>query len=206
MLCVAGGVPVDDLENFLGETFGGVVINDAACVQTDDAVCEFPREIDLMEADHGRDSILSADVPEHPQQIPSLHGIEARDRLVREQEPWLLGKCASKSDALLFSAAELVGSACGFVEKPDPIERTEGEFLLPPRVRQERPPEPVISDPPQKHVVEGRSAPDELMLLEDHPGLTAVPPKISTTERFSLPVVNHTLRGTYEQIETAKQA
>lgn len=74
----------------IGEAIRAVVKEDLAGAQADDSIGVFPREVDLMQADHDGDAILLADAFKQVEQAAGGAWIEAGDGFIREQNLRLL--------------------------------------------------------------------------------------------------------------------
>ena len=109
-----------------------------------------------------------------PQHAVGTRRIEARDRLVGENERWLLHERSRNTDALLLAAGQLIGAAQRTVDQADAFDGIQTEPLLVCRERQQGAKARVITETSRQDVGEHARTTDQLMLLEHHTGASPV--------------------------------
>ena len=163
------GSAVDVLEHRLVGLGTGAVVNEPTRSQTDDPVAVGACEVQEVEVDDGRDAQLAVDALEIAHHLVGGGRVERRDRLVREDDPRLLGERTSDADPLLLSAREVGGSGPRLVRDAYPLECLEAQLQV--RCRpssEERSPARGRVESAHEHVVHDRRALDQVEALEDH--------------------------------------
>ena len=95
-------------------------------------------------------------------------GIEARDRLVRQDHPGLLRQRAGDGHALLLAARELVGARVRPVEESHGVQTAERELAVgTSEAPQEHAPGRHDGEASRQHVLQRREPADQVELLED---------------------------------------
>ncbi len=108
------------------------------------------------------------DIAQRLQHRPSGRRVEARNRLVREENTRALREDARDRDTLLLTAREAVGTLRGDREQADYVERRERALSIDlGEATHEHSPHGRRMEPPDEHVVERARAPDEIELLKD---------------------------------------
>jgi hypothetical protein len=85
---------------------------------------------ELMLTHNCINAIGLADLMQKPQLAVGTRRIEARDRLVGENERWLLHERSRNTDALLLAAGQLIGAAQRTVDQADAFDGIQTEPLL----------------------------------------------------------------------------
>src|SRR5207237_9927744 len=97
-------------------------------------------------------------------------GVEARRRLVDEEDLRPLHERARDTDALALPAGELIGALVLEAVETDARERSERRLdVVRRKAAAPRGPEPDVAEPARQHVLHHREPLDEIELLEDHP-------------------------------------
>jgi hypothetical protein len=86
---------------------GRPVGDHSARAQTDNAIGELDRELDLVKTDQNGDHALARNVPQNRKNAPGRFRIEAGDRLIGQDKAALLGERSCDSDALLLAPDKL---------------------------------------------------------------------------------------------------
>src|SRR5262245_27519616 len=113
---------VDPSQGVVVEFLRGAVEDDAALAETHDALGERAAVVELVEAEDRGEAVLAADRLEAVQERARGRGIEARDRLVREEKPRLLDEGAGDPDPLAFAAAQAVHPRQRLLREPHAVE------------------------------------------------------------------------------------
>src|SRR5918993_1741108 len=151
------------------------VENHPTRAQSDDAVGEAPRQLDLMQADDGGDAVLAADAVQIGKNPLGRRWIEAGNGLVGEDDLRLLRHGAGDADTLLLAARQRVGTIKGAIEQADPVDGRQGDMAVRPRGRQHGGERPAVAQAPDQHVAHYAQPSDQMMLLEHHAGREAMP-------------------------------
>ncbi len=87
---------------------------------------------------------------------------------------WPLCHGPGDADTLLLPAGEFIRPIKRALEQTNPFERLQGDEAIRPRQRKHGPQGAVRADAAEQNVLERREAADQMMLLEDHSGASAV--------------------------------
>ena len=109
---------------------GRAVENDPAMRKRHDAVGIAPGKFELMQAHDGADAVGLANPMQQPEHAVGTRRVEARDRLVGENEGRLLDEGARNADALLLAAGQLIGAAQRIVDQADALDGIQSEPFL----------------------------------------------------------------------------
>src|SRR5690606_39676858 len=113
-------------EHLVGELSRLSVEYDLAGSQTDYSLREGLGEDDVVDVDDGRKSAFRANLTNKPHDLPRRLGIEARGRLVDEDQFRMLLQCAGNADPLALSARKRVGPFVCMVAQANALQQGEG--------------------------------------------------------------------------------
>ena len=110
--------------------------------------------------------------------------IEARGRLVDQQQLWILDQRASDADALSLPAGKFVRPFVDHIVEADAFQQAKRFIDIGLReLAQKAAPKPDIAEPPGEHVLHYGQALDQGIFLKNHAHLTARPAKSPSSER-----------------------
>src|SRR5438876_4694665 len=110
------------------EALHGTVVDDAPGVETDDPSREGARDGHVVDVDERRNAVLGRQVHDQPHHRLRRPGIEARGRLVDEQDLRPLDEGAGDADALPLTTGQRVGALVLEAGEPHALERREGRL------------------------------------------------------------------------------
>ncbi|OGK93454.1 MAG: hypothetical protein A2W08_06400 [Candidatus Rokubacteria bacterium RBG_16_73_20] len=145
-----------------------------------------------MHVDERRELPLAAQLADEPHDLARRLGVEARGRLVHEQDPRVLQQRPRDADALALAARERVGALVATLRQLDAVQQPER--LLDVRGREATepaPPEADIAQAAGEHVLHHAEPLDERELLEDHAHPAAGAPERSRAERGDVLALEH---------------
>ena len=116
---------VDGHQRVLAQPRRRPVVDDLAGAQADDAGDEHLRQRHVVDVDDGSEAPLGADLGDQPHDLRASLWIEARGRLIDEQEFRVLLQRAGDSDTLALAAGERVGPLVDMLAQADAIEQAE---------------------------------------------------------------------------------
>src|SRR5262245_55483140 len=121
---------VNLLDNCVGQLFRRSIETNLPVLEPDHAVGVLAREFEGMQAHQGGDTVFATDPLQNIEHHTRQFGIQARDRLVGENERRPLHQGARDGNPLLFAAGQLIGALVGMIEKADPLEVDQGLTLF----------------------------------------------------------------------------
>jgi hypothetical protein len=101
-----------------------------------------------------------------------------------------LNQDTRNGDPLLLPAGQLIGTTRGEIQELDPVERGEGALAIGlTETTRHRPPQGNMPEPSGQGIVEGGTAPDEIVLLKDQPDIA------TGAAQFARPHLSHSAPG-----------
>ena len=196
--CVEGGCP---------QALGPSLEYNSALREPDDAIRKASREIDLVKAHDRSDTVLATypvKVAQHPD---GGFRVEARHRFVSENKLRLLGLGSCYANTLLLAAGELISAIESAVGESDAIERFERKDAIVAREWEHCSERSMSREASNQDVLERGKAPDEMVLLKDHPCASAVMTQCGSSreDRAELITNDIALRRPYEAIQRTQQ-
>ena len=148
---------------------GRPVEDHLAGAQSDDALRELARQHHVVDVDDGGKITLLADLADQPHDLARGLGIEARRRLVDEEQFGILLERPGDTDTLALASGEGIGALVDMFAEPDPVEQRER--LVDVGLREapgEGTPERHVSEAAGEHVLHHRQPLHQRVFLEDH--------------------------------------
>jgi len=178
-----------------------------SAAQTDHAIGEAARQVDLMQACNDCDVVLPADAGDQFEDAHRGRRIEARHRLVGEERMRPLNQGTGNADALLLTAGQFIGPAERAVQEFHAIQRLEGLPTLAAARRQQRLYGPVEGEPADQHVLQRAQSADQMVLLEDHrrPAPMAAQRHTAGEDRAVAAPPHVAVRGPHQSVEAAQE-
>ena len=165
-----------------------------AVLQADDAGAEVAGEVDVVDVAEHRDVELAGDLADEGHHLARDLRVEARGRLVDQQQLRVLDQGAGDADALALAAGEAVGALVDVLGEADPVEQAQrlGDVVLGVHA-QDAAQRAGVAEPAGQHVVHHREPLDQVELLEDHADVAALQPHLGIGELEQVDAVEHDL-------------
>lgn len=193
------------MQKLVSEPFRGAVIDHSPGRDADDAVSELPGQIDLVQTDYGRDVILGADFFDESQYPLGGRRVKTCDRFVGQHHLGALGDGPGNTHPLLFTPRETVHPLQRLVPHTDPLQRLQSDKLVLLRQGQKTAQSGVIAEAAGKDILQDGPPTNELMLLEDHAGATAMGEEHQALMKTAQPIDNYVSRACNQAIQAAQQ-
>lgn len=169
--------PIDSLQGGVAELIYRGVDHDMTGRQSNDAIGEMARQIDLMQTDDRSDVVFPADPADEFKNSNCDSWIETCYRFVGKNCVRMLRESPRDAHSLLLAAGELVRSAERAIQQLHAVERCERLPTLGAGRWQQRSPRRIESQAADQNVLQRREPADQVMLLKDHGRALAVTPQ-----------------------------
>jgi hypothetical protein len=147
--------------------------NDATSGEANNPAGEGAGVAHLMEAADHSHALRAYDVPQELQHTSCRDGVQAGDRLVRNDETRLLSERTGDCDPLLLAARQTVRPGMGLLEHANPFQAFERlELVGSLKAAKDSAPKGGMAQPSAQHIFERSQPPHEIIVLKNDSDLT----------------------------------